>query len=157
MLEGMDERTRYVAAAVAAVLAAPVATWTLLGDLSSEGFDEEELDYLFRAPAVPRTVELLAGVAALAVLVVSALVIGRALHLGHLRRPWLGTVVPLCAAGVVLGFGGRALTAGGIGANIGGGLFILFGLPLAGVLVAAAAINGWVEWRRGPQRGPSPR
>ena len=144
----MEERTRHVAAAAALVAAIPVATWTLVGDLSSGGFDEAELDYVVRAPDIPSPVELVAGAVAVTVVLASAWILALAVYRGHLRRPWLATVVPLCVAGVVLGFVGRAVTAGGIGANIGGGLAILFGVPFVAVLVIAAAVNAWVELRR---------
>ena len=144
MLEGMNVRT----AAAALAIATPVATWWLVGDLSSAGFTEDELDYMFRAPDVPWFVEAVAGAVALAVVVVSVGVVGQALHSGSLRREWLPTIVLPAVAGVVLGFGARAVTAGGIGANIGGAMFIFIGLPLAVLLLMAAAINAWVEWRR---------
>lgn len=144
----IEGRTRVATAAVALVTAMPVATWTLVGDLSSEGFAEDELDYLFRAPGLPWAVELVAGALAAGVIVASATVLGRAVAGGRLRRQWMATVVPLAVAGAVLGFGGRVLTAGGIGANIGGGLFVLLGLPFLVVLVIAAALNAWVESRR---------
>jgi hypothetical protein len=145
----MHDRTRLVTATTALALATPVATWTLAGDRSSDGFTEDQLDHLFRAPAIPWLVEVLAGAAAVAVVVASAAVLGRAVHQGRLSRPWLGTVVPLAAAGAVLGYGGRLVTAGGIGANIGGAMFLFIGLPIVGILVAAAAVNAWVERRRG--------
>ena len=137
----MDERARYVVASVALVTATPVATWWVVGDLSSKGFDD--LDYMVRPPDIPPLVATLAGVVALAVVLASATILGVALHRHRIRRVWSATVVPLCVAGVILGAGGRILTAGGIGANIGGGLFMFLGLPLAGLLMLAAALNTW--------------
>ena len=141
----MEERTRYVIAAAVLVGATPVATWWVVGDLSSEGFDD--LDYMVRPPAIPPLVETLAGVVAVAAVLASATVLGLALHRRRLRRVWRATVVPLCAAGVVVGCGARMVTAGGIGANIGGAMAVFFGLPLAFLLIVAAALNGW--WERG--------
>ena len=46
----------------------------------------------------------------------------------------------LVVAGVLLGAIGRIASAATIGANIGGGIAVLFGLPLVGVLVLAAVV-----------------
>ena len=144
----MEERIRYLAAATALATATPVATWFLVGDLSSEGFTEDHLDYMVRAPELPWLVEVLAGAVAVAVVVTSAAALGQAFHQGRLRRGWSATVVPLAVAGVILGFGGRTVTAGVIGANIGGGFILVLGFPVAGLLLIAAAVNAWYELRR---------
>ena len=144
----MEDRTRHLAAAVVLVAATPVATWCLVGDLSSEGFTEDELDYMVRGPDIPWFMEVLVGGLAVGVVVASAAVLGRAFYRGVLRRGWAPTVVLLAVAGVILGLGGRAVTAGGIGANIGGGLFLVLGFPVAGLLVVAALANAWYELRR---------
>lgn len=133
-------------AAVALVLATPVATWFLVGDLSATQF--EDLDYMWRAPVLPAPAELVLGVLAALVAVVSATVLAVALHRGEVRRQWSATVVPLCVAGALLGYGGRVVTAGGIGANIGGALMIFLAGPLVVALVTAAAWNAWHESRR---------
>ena len=133
-------------AAVALVLATPVAAWFLVGDLSATQFDD--LDYLWRAPALPAAVELVLGVLAALIAVASATVLSVAFHRGQVRRQWSATVVPLCAAGALLGYAGRVVSAGGIGANIGGALMIFFAGPLIVALVAAAAWNALHERRR---------
>ena len=128
-------------AAVALVLATPVATWFLVGDLSATQFDD--LDYLWRAPALPAAMEFLVGVLAALVVLASATVLSVALHRGQVRRQWSATVVPLCVAGALLGYTGRVVSAGGIGANIGGALMIFLAGPLVVILVVAAAWNAW--------------
>ena len=133
-------------AAVARVLATPVATWFLVGDLSATEFDD--LDYLWRAPALPAAVELVLGVLAALIAVASATVLAVALYRGQVRRQWSATVVPLCVAGALLGYAGRVVSAGGIGANIGGALMIGLAGPLVLALVVAAAWNAWYEGRR---------
>jgi hypothetical protein len=50
---------------------------------------------------------------------------------------------PLVGAGVVLGFGYHVATAGVIGANIGYGLVVFFGVPLMAVLILVAAFRAW--------------
>jgi hypothetical protein len=134
-------------AAVALVLATPVAVWSFVGDLSVRLVDAE-LDYLVRAPQIPRLLELLVGVVALVVAVASAVVLTRALAEGRARQQWSATVVPLTVAGAIIGFGLRVVTAGGIGANIGGALMIMLAGPLVLALIVAAAGNAWYESRR---------
>lgn len=142
----MDERARHVTAAVTLVLATPVAVWWAVGDVSSKGFDD--LDYMVRPIELPPVVEAVVGGLAVVLVVVCAAVLGHALYRGRVRREWSATVLPLCAAGAVVGAGWRVVTGGGIGANIGGGLVVLFGGPLVVALIVAAAANAWVESRR---------
>lgn len=136
----------YRNAAVALVLATPLAVWSLVGDLSATEFDD--LDYIWRAPDLPVAVDVALGVVSVAVVLASAAVLLGGLRRGHVRRQWSATVVPLCVAGALLGYGGRVVTAGGIGANIGGGLMVMFAGPLILALVVAAAWNAWFESRR---------
>lgn len=49
---------------------------------------------------------------------------------------------------MVIGAGWRCVTAGVIGANIGGAMVLLLGLPLAVVLVGAAVVTAMVDGRR---------
>ena len=133
-------------AAVALVLATPVAIWFLVGDLSATQFDD--LDYLWRAPVLPAPVELLLGALATLVALASATMLAVALRRGQVRRQWSATVVPLCGAGAVAGYAGRVVSAGGIGANIGGAMMIFLAGPLILALAAAAAWNAWYESRR---------
>ena len=52
---------------------------------------------------------------------------------------------PLVALGLMAGVGWRILTAGGIGANIGAGLLIIFGTPIAaGLLLWSLAWTFWL-------------
>ena len=141
----MDQRTRHVTAAVTLVLATPVAVWWAVGDVSSKGFDD--LDYMVRPVQLAPLVEAVIGGVAVVLVVASAAVLGHALYRGRVRRAWSATVIPLCAAGAVVGAGWRVVTAGGIGANIGGGLVVLFGGPLVVALIVAATANAWVESR----------
>jgi hypothetical protein len=125
-----------VVAAIALILATPVATWSLTGDLSEPISDP---DYLIRPLVLPRAVEIV-------LLVISgAVVVGATAYLVYQRRTrrmdrkWVPPIVLLVVAGVVVGSGWRVLTAGVGGANIGGGMVILFGGPFVLALVIAAA------------------
>lgn len=126
--------TRYargVAAAVASLPGAALASAWLVGDQSYRG--TTDLDHALRPLAVPQGVEVAAGVAGLAVLALSAVVVRRA------PRAW-PVLACLTAAGLLLGAGYRIVTAGVIGANIGAGLTFLLGGPLLLALLLAAAV-----------------
>jgi hypothetical protein len=144
----MDENPRLLTIACALVGATPVALWWLIGDLTSPGFPDSKLDYAFRAPHPPPAVSNASGLLATVVVVIGAALLGRERFRGRITAGWLATPVLLCTAGALLAFGGRVMTAGGIGANIGAGLFVLFGLPAVLGLVMAATANAWRERRR---------
>ncbi len=144
----MGEQHQHLAAAGVLVAAAPVAVWWGVGDLSE---DRTGLDYMMRAPDVAPGVVTVSGLVATAAVVVALAVLGRAFYRLRVDRAWLATPVLLAAAGALVAFGGRILTAGVIGANIGGGLFVLFGLPIAGAWVVAAGANAWSVCRRRPR------
>lgn len=99
----MDERARHVTAAATLVLATPVSVWWAVGDVSSKGFDD--LDYMVRPIELPPVVEAVVGGLAVVLVVVCAAVLGHALYRGRVRREWSATVLPLCAAGAVVGAG----------------------------------------------------
>lgn len=115
------------------VLAVTVATWWVVGDLS---LDEPDLDYAFRPlPLSPRA-EQVAGIAAVALVILGSARLARR-GSGLRRDPrWLTVLLPLVAVALLVGWGWRVLTAGVFGANIGAGFLLLFGVPL---LVAALA------------------
>lgn len=133
-------------AAVALVLATPVATWFLVGDLSATQFDD--LDFLWRAPALPATVERVLGVVAALIALAAAGVLSVALLRREVRRQWSATVVPLCVAGALVAYAGRVVSAGGAGVDIGAAMMIFLAGPLVLVLIVAAAWNACYEGRR---------
>jgi hypothetical protein len=63
-------------------------------------------------------------------------------------RSW-GVVAALAMAGALVAAGWRVLTAGGNGANIGGGLMLLIGPALIAALLMGAT---WIAWGGGRQR-----
>ena len=115
-----------------------LVSWWLIGDLSSSGFSPDELDYMVRTPDVIERNSATAGVvgavtAAVGLVVVSLLFLG-----GRLERRSLILIGAGAGCGAFLGLAARTITAGGIGANIGAGLVILFGVPAAVVGLRAA-------------------
>jgi hypothetical protein len=143
----MSRRAALVA--VACILVAlPVSTWWIVGDLAEEG----GVDYMFHPPDISKTETRVIGVTATAVLIAGAVVV-----LGLARRGMLGiadlrTAVPLAAVGIYLGLGYRVVTAATDGANIGGGLVFMFGIFFVPVMLLLA-VN---QWRRTPHQADDP-
>ena len=123
------------AAVTLIVLAIPGALYWLIGDISEPG-EQYSLDYMWRSP-VSETTAKVAGVVSVATIVGAAVYVCLAQRwkTTHQLR-WVGGL--LGVTGALLAVGARVTTAGGGGANIGGGLFLLVGLPVCAVLVVCA-------------------
>lgn len=129
----------------ALALASPVLAWVLIGDVSDT--DLPNPDYMFQPPEVSTSVGFV--VVAVAVVLVTC---GGATLLAGFRRGLLATMDLMAAAlllgaGIVVGFAGRVMTARVIGANIGGGIMLMFGPFIVAGLLAFSA----VLWRRQPR------
>jgi len=109
---------------------APVATWALIGDLSVPGVEGESLDHLVSAPRFGPGVSLAVGVGSAAVAASAGTWLVWSILRRRLDSRWWWVVLPALAADVVIGAGARVVTAGVIGANIGGGFAIVLGGPL---------------------------
>ena len=156
--DGKREVARWAALPPAAglVLTFPVATWWLVGDQSTVSASAHP-DFAFRPFDVSRGVEHAAGRASvlLAAAMLLLLVWFTVRHLFDAR--WWSVLVPLMAAGFITGAGWRVMSAGVIGANIGAGIVVLFGVPLvAALLVWAVARSIYIVHRlRHPLTGSS--
>jgi hypothetical protein len=122
------------------VLATPAVTWWILGDLSE---DVPDPDYMYRPPRLSDGQEMAIGIAATAVALVSIGVVIAALRRRAVTSGEVLSAAPLLLAAAFCGFAWRVMTAGVIGANIGGGMVLLFG-PF--VLIGLAVWSG-VWWR----------
>lgn len=133
----------HVGAAVVAVLAAPIAAWWLIGDLSEPARGTRDLDYVVRAPQVAPWAITTAGAVAVGAMAVAIVILAHAVRTGRLQRGWLGVVALLMVEGALIAGIARMLTAGSVGANIGGGLALIFGVPVVACLAicALAAVN----------------
>ena len=138
------------------VVAVAVATWFLVGYLSEGG----GTDHIFEVPQLDRPVEIAVGIGVAAVAVTAGW--------GFLGRNrswviddgWWRVYGRLLLAGVLFAVGGRLVTAGSVGANIGGGIIMMLGPVLLLYLVGRAreesvrlrhaAAPGWMpsgfEW-----------
>jgi hypothetical protein len=131
-------RAGWIAASIAVVPMAAVATWWLVGDATE--VDPEFASYLFRAPDIEPATERAAGLVA-TLLVVAYLIAALAAAVRAVSLDtYLGAAVCLVAAGALIGVFARILTAGVDGANIGGGFVLVFGLPLLLLLLALALV-----------------
>ena len=123
------------------VLALPLVVWWAIGDLSTTAVPDP--DYMLEAPDVAPWVEATTGLTALLVVVGAVVVLVVTSRSRPLDRGWWLVLMALCSAGAITAAGGRVMTAGVIGANIGGGMFILFGVPVVLALLAVAAVKSW--------------
>jgi hypothetical protein len=134
-------RLHVIAAMAVVVLASPVLAWFAVGD-TSEAVPNP--DYMFRPPSLSTTQELALGATAFALGAAAAVVVVSALRSGVVALGELAPAVPLLLAGAFLGLAARIVTAGVSGANIGGGLVILFG-PF---VLLALVVWSVILWRR---------
>ncbi|MBR8642202.1 hypothetical protein KEF29_29905 [Streptomyces tuirus] len=141
---------------VALVLGVPVAAWGLMGQQDAEGIPASELDYAFQPWGVGDGVAAVVGGVALVLAAVGAAVLVRGSRRGDLDHRWWGVLGPLVVVGLMAGVGVRILTAGVAGANIGAGLLIMLGTPVAAALVLWALVRGvWLATRGHADRGGS--
>lgn len=124
-------------AATGLALASPFASWSWVGDRSRPG---ERLDYLWNPPAATPSQEaaILLAATAITAAALAVLFVGRAMTL--LRPPLLAGCAVATAFGLLLGAGYRVVTAGVIGANIGGGGVLLAAIPVTLLAVAAFVV-----------------
>jgi hypothetical protein len=123
-----------VPAAVGLVMAIPIATWWLVGDQSTVPASADP-DYAFQPLDIGLGAEHAAGIGSTVLAVVTLMTLVWAARRHHLDIRWWSVLVPLLAAGSIVGSGWRVLTAGVIGANIGAGLVIIFGGPVVAALL----------------------
>jgi hypothetical protein len=139
-----------VLAVAALVIAVPVATWWLVGDQSTVPVSADP-DYAVQPFGVGLGAGRAAGIGSTVMTVVALLMLARATRRHRLDPRWWAVLVPLLVAGVIVGSGWRAMTAGVIGANIGAGLVVLFGGPVvAASLIWAIAYSIRLLPRRRP-------
>jgi hypothetical protein len=127
------------------VLATPAVTWWVLGDLSE---DVPDPDYMYRPPRLTDGQELAIGIAGTAVALASLVVVIGALRRRVVTPGEVMSAVPLVLAAAFCGFAWRVVTAGVIGANIGGGMVLLVG-PFVLLGLAGWSFFWWRSARRG--------
>lgn len=140
--------------AVLLVLSTPVATWWLVGDQSTVPASAEP-DYAIRPWNISPAAEGTAGITALLLATAMTVLLARASALRRLDRRWWAVLIPLLVAGILAGAGWRVMTAGGIGANIGAGLYVMFLGPIFVGLVAWS-VAATVYLITHPARRPAP-
>lgn len=125
-------------AAVGLVLAVPVVSWWAIGDLSFRPDFPDSLDYMYREPYLAPGLELAIGLSAVAVALMCLTVLVRATRAGLMdRRYWLPLYVG-AVTGVFAAVIERSVTAGVVGANIGGSLLFFVGIPMDAIVVLVA-------------------
>ncbi|AXE86608.1 hypothetical protein C1703_16515 [Streptomyces sp. Go-475] len=143
-----------LSAGAALVGGVPVAAWGLMGQQNHEGLPASELDYAFQPWDIGDGVAAVLGGLALVLAGLGATVLVRGARRGALDPRWWGVIGPLVVVGLMTGVGWRILTAGGVGANIGAGLLIIFGTPfVAGLSLWALAWGVWLVTDRSGDGG----
>ena len=128
---------------IAAVAAMPLAAWWLIGDQSETSLRlRDQLDYIWQAPDVSQTLTSIVGAVALATVAIGVVGYVVAAKRRLIDTRWLLVLAASLIAGALLAAIGRILTAGSVGANIGGGIALLFGLPIVGLLIGYALLQG---------------
>ena len=134
------------------VIATAVSSWWLIGDLTDT--DPVDADYLLRPPAFLTAHERTIGVFGLIMLVIAMAVVVVVWRRARPRREWSILLTVWMAAAVAAAFAERVLTAGVIGANIGGGMLI-FVSPVAAMLLIGISI--WLLARVHRDQSPAAR
>lgn len=147
----MRTQGKHQLAAGVLTVAAPLATWGLVGRQDEQGVPPSQLDYAVRAPQLPAGAETALGAAGLVLAVACAALLVRATRRKTFDHRWWQVLAPLVAAGLMAGAGWRVATAGVIGANIGAGLVVMFVVPLVSLLVLWAI--GRALWLARPGSG----
>ena len=140
-----------IAAGATALVGTAVASWWLIGDQSVHMRPPDRLDYATRAPDVPDWVTLTAGVVGVVVVAAVFVVLIVGARRQTLDARWLRVFGLLAFAGFLVAAVGRTETAGVVGANIGGGIAMMFGVPVVGVAIVLAILDAFAI--RGVRRG----
>lgn len=134
-----------VARTASVVLLVTLVTWFLIGQLRATPISTENgwdyNDYLFQVPSLPRWLEYVVALVGTGTLWWVLRPLNRTLsERWSAKGRWL-LLIHALATGVAVGAGGRVITAGTSGANIGGGL-LMMALPILvfGSWLAAAPI-----------------
>ena len=120
----------------ALVIASPFAAVWLIGDLSTVPVSSGR-DYFIR-PVVSSATVRDVGIGCLAVAMICGVRLVRSAPITTRNRRAVWSLGVAILTGLLLAGGYRTVTAGVIGANIGAGIFVLFGLPMCVALVAVS-------------------
>ena len=127
----------FIAAGIVAV--AP-AVWGLAELAPDSVGADTPPDYLVRPLGLSTAARTTITIGAASLAVATALAFVRARRRQDVRSEWVGVIVPLAAVSGAAGLVYSVVTEPVIGANIGGGLAVMAGVPFA---VAMVTLAGW--------------
>ena len=143
-------RARRGLVALGALALAPAA-WGIAELAPDEVGADAQPDYLVHPLRLSPATRATIAISAVAVVIAAAFVFAQALRRHEIRRGSLGVVVPLAAVAGAAGVVYSVITAPVIGANIGGGIALMAGIPFAAAMLGLAASRGWRLWRSDPK------
>lgn len=129
-------RGRLVTVGILVSLAFPIAVWWAIGSMGQGG------SFFIKPPQIQPVVGHAVGAMAALIVVAGLVVLGLATRRGQIRPEWCWDVLaPILFAGLIVGAGGRVVTASVDGANIGAGLVLLVGPPLVLIMIVIAVVR----------------
>lgn len=144
--------TRWIAAV--GVIAAVPAAWWIAGVFAGTTDESADPDYMWQPIGLSDSAATVIGVTSTLVVITASAVIVRGLRSGSIPTRWLGVVVPLALAAAYSGTTYAVATAPVVGANIGGGILVLFGLPIVPALLVVAGATAYsMRYDRRPRLG----
>jgi hypothetical protein len=126
----------FIAAGIVAV--AP-AMWGLAELAPNSVSADAQPDYLVRPLGLSTAARTAITIGAMSLAVAATIAFVRARRRQDVSSEWVGVIVPLAAVSGAAGLVYSAVTEPGIGANIGGGLAVMAGIPFAVAMVSLAA------------------
>ncbi len=124
----------------AGIVAVAPAVWGLAELAPDSVGADAQPDYLVRPLGLSTAARTTITIGAASLAVAAALAFVRARRRQDVRSEWVGVIVPLAAVSGAAGLVYSAVTEPGIGANIGGGLAVMAGVPFA---VAMVTLSAW--------------
>lgn len=141
----MNHRVSSILAIAPAFVGATLAAAWIVGPLD-EPAAESARNYILEPPDLPGLLEVVLGTVGLVMMVAAGLA-------AWSRRPLRAVWGIASVGGLVAGICYRLVTASTDGANIGGGLALIVGVPLVAGLLCVAIVTAAIKGRDQPSSG----
>ena len=146
-----SHRCAWQAFIAAGIVSIAPALWGLAELAPDSVSADAQPDYLVHPLALSTAARVALTVGAGVLVITAVFVFTRAVRRHEIDRRWAGVIIPLSAVTAATGLIYSAITAPVIGANIGGGLAIMAGVPFAVAMLVLAAVRSLRLWRHRPE------